>query len=690
MLYSRPKNLSRPEKSRTSLWTYFLIWTMALLLMVQDAEAGDGPGGGRLTLSTAGGVVAVPALHTSVRLDISGPLIRAELRQEFVNPTDQTIEAQYVFPLPDRATVSAMEMLIGERRIVSVVQEKQQARRTYRQARDSGRRAALVEQARPNLFSAEAANIGPGEKVIVRLEYLDQVSYEDGWFALVVPLTLTPRYLPRAGGGELGTPPTPVANDAWRVQPPFRRGDDRHFPHASIDVRLQPGLELAELNSPSHTVSTRQNDTLWSVAPQSETVPADRDFLLRWRPVTAPLARPALFVEDRPEGRYALLMVVPGVDGEDAFAATPRPSTETLYVVDVSGSMDGPSLRQAQQALTTALKELAPGDRFNILAFNNSSWFWKPDFQAVSSASLNGARHWVQDLRADGGTEMHPALLQAQTAFLAPVAGDRARRIVLLTDAAVGNEDQLLRESIVRLGDIRLHVVGIGMAPNRYLVRRLAGQGGGLSTFVSGHADDTSRLIAFLARIARPQLVDPHLEWTGSPPVEGYPARLGEPFSGALTLWSGRFPVDTDLEGFLRARWADQNVALPLGADATVTTGGVAARWANLKVDDLLAAFDGGGNRESLRAEIVRTGLTFGLVTRFTSRVAVEQVVLSEGPTATHRIANSLPAGSTLLGELPQGGTLAQLWRALGLVLLLTGWAGWRARTARRTGRGPC
>jgi len=489
-----------------------------------------------------------------------------------------------------------------------------------------------------------------------------------------------------------------VATDARLLSPPFVRGDDPDFPQASIDVRLNPGVELADLLSTSHDLTVHRNGPLWLAGPRTRTVPADRDFRLRWRPVEAAMARPALFVEDRPEGRYALLMIVPGNSATgDAMAADvmsgdlATPATETLFVVDVSGSMDGPSLLQAQDALTTALGEIEPGDRFNILAFNNKSWFWSAEFQSVSPATLAAARHWVRGLRADGGTALHPALLQAQMAFRGSVAAERARRIILLTDASVGNEDQLLRETIARLGDLRLHVVGIGMAPNRYLVRRLAGEGGGLSLFVSGHGGDAGRLLSFLKQIARPQLVDPHLDWTGNPAVEGYPSRLAAPFAGELTLWSGRFPVGTDLEGYLRARWRGQELALPLDTADTAVAAGVAVRWANLLVDDLLAAYDGcrdADDRTLLRREVVETGVAFGLVTRFTSRVAVEEIVSAEGPAATHRLANGLPAGSTLLGELPRGATLAPLWRALGLVLLLTGLAGWLARRSRqRCGR---
>ncbi len=691
------KTVANPSRM-PRLMTHLLIWTFAILMMINDAEAVQVTGFGELSISSSGHSCAVPALSTAIDLEVSGPLIKAVVRQEFVNPSDQVIEATYVFPLPEGATVFAMELLVGERRIVSVVQEKSQARRTYQKARDSGRRAALVESQRPNLFTTEVANIGPGEKVTVRLEYLDQASYEDGWFGLVVPLTFTPRYFPddwRQSSADSGmSAPVPgnasAIAEAQRLSPPFVRGDNPDFPEASIDVRLNPGLELADLLSPSHDLSVHQNGALWLAGPERRTVPADRDFILRWRPVSAAMAQPAVFFEDRPEGRYALVMVVPGMQNSPdgpAVETAAAPPTETLFVMDISGSMDGPSLVQAQEALATALGELEPGDQFNIMAFNNQSLFWQGDFQGVSPATLGDARRWVRSLRADGGTALHPALLRAQTAFLASVPGERARRIILLTDAAVGNEDQLLRETIAHLGSIRLHVVGIGMAPNRYLVRRLAGQGGGLSIFVSGHGGDAARLTSFLNRIARPQLVDPHLDWTaGGPQPEGYPARLAAPFSGELTLWSGRFAAGTDLEGFLRARWAGQDLALALSTADGMESAGVAVRWANLKVDDLLAAYDGGGDRNDLRSRIVATGLDFGLVTRFTSRVAVEEIVSSEGPEASHRLANGLPAGSTLLGELPQGGTLAPLWRALGLVLLLTGLAGWRARAIRTTG----
>jgi len=666
--------------------TYCLIWTVALLTMVQEADAGEGPGCGLLTISQAGRDFVVPAQNTDIALEVAGPLIKAVVRQEFHNPTDQTITAVYVFPLPEHAAVDAMELVVGEQRIVSVVQEKSQARRTYQRALTSGRRAALVEHRRPNLFTTEVANIGPGEKVTVRLAYLDQATYADGWFALVVPLTFTPRFFPGRDGQESSqmSGPSPADAAEQRLSPPFRRANRPDFPRASLDVQLNPGLALSDLVSPSHDVAVQRRGTSWSARPRTATVPADRDFRLQWRPEAAPLAQPALFVEDRADGRYALLMIVPGAaNSPDVTRDSPTgPPTETIFVMDISGSMDGPSLRQAQEALVTALGELAPGDRFNILAFSDRTRSWRQEGQKVTPTSLDDARRWVRDLRADGGTQLHPALLQAQTAFTSAGAADRARRIILLTDAAVGNEDQLLRETIARLGDIRLHVVGIGMAPNRYLVRRLAGQGGGLSLFVSGDGDDATRLTAFLARIARPQLVDPRLEWARDGQPEGYPARLTPPFAGELVLWSGRFPVGSDLEGFLKARWSGRDLALPVRDEDGVQSNGVAVRWANLKVDDLLAAHDGGGDRAELRKQVVATGLTFGLVTRFTSRVAVAEVVTATGPATTHRIANGLPAGSTLLGELPQGGTLTPLWRSLGFVLLLTGLAGWRARAA--------
>ena len=153
------------------------------------AEAGSG----ELLWKGPHGLVPLPVVGIEVDIRVTGMMVRGSVTQTFSNPIPAVIEALYVFPLPERAAVDAMEMHVGNRRIVAVVQEKEAAKRTYERARKAGRKAGLVNQKRPNLFTTSVANINPGETISVRLEYLEELAYDDGVFSLVFPLTFLKR-----------------------------------------------------------------------------------------------------------------------------------------------------------------------------------------------------------------------------------------------------------------------------------------------------------------------------------------------------------------------------------------------------------------------------------------------------------------------------------------------------------------
>src|SRR6185436_9208216 len=108
----------------------------------------------------------------------------------------ENIEAIYVFPLPSEAAVTDMEIKVGSRIIRSVVKEREEAKSDYENARNTGHRAALLEQQRPNVFTASVANIRPGKKIMVRIRYTQQLNYDDGGFRLSFPMVVAPRYTP--------------------------------------------------------------------------------------------------------------------------------------------------------------------------------------------------------------------------------------------------------------------------------------------------------------------------------------------------------------------------------------------------------------------------------------------------------------------------------------------------------------
>ena len=147
----------------------------------------------------AGGYEAAMTQSGKVHFDISGMIATVSLEQSFHNNSEQWVEGIYAFPLPEQAAVRTMEMMVGNRRIVGTIKEKSVARKIYQEAKKSGKKASLVEQQRPNLFTNKVANIGPGERITVRLEYVQKLDYKKGEFSLRFPMTITPRYMPAGG-----------------------------------------------------------------------------------------------------------------------------------------------------------------------------------------------------------------------------------------------------------------------------------------------------------------------------------------------------------------------------------------------------------------------------------------------------------------------------------------------------------
>ena len=242
-------------------------------------------------------------------------------------------------------------------------------------------------------------------------------------------------------------------------------------------MQLDAGFAVGELRSPYHDIEVeQQGERRYAVTLRDGEVPADRDFVLEWTPEPDAEPQASVFTETVNGETYLLAMVVPPSQLNAQRTRRPR---EIVFIIDVSGSMHGPSLAQAKQALTRALKRLVPGDRFNLIAFSDRAWPLYGQAAPVREQSLADALDFVADLEAEGGTELSRAL------SLALDGGDdptRLRQVVLLTDGAVGNESELFRLIDRGLGDSRLFTVGIGSAPNGYFMQKAAQHGRGTFT----------------------------------------------------------------------------------------------------------------------------------------------------------------------------------------------------------------
>jgi Ca-activated chloride channel family protein len=341
---------------------------------------------------------------------------------------------------------------------------------------------------------------------------------------------------------------------------------------------------------------------------------------------------------------------------------------EVIFVIDNSGSMHGASIDQAKAALNLALERLRPDDTFNVIRFNHTTDSVFPGARAATQQNLAAAHRYVGRLRADGGTEMLPALQQALDGREHP---GRLRQVIFLTDGAVGNEAQLFSAIHERLGDSRLFTIGIGSAPNSHFMREAARVGRGTFTYIGDIGEVKEKMVALFAKLESPALTDVEIELAGAEIVpEKIPdLYLGEPISVALR--APALPARVVLRGRLGVEVWEQVLALhPTGEEA-----GLSSHWARAKIAGLLDRRRTGAPEEEVRAAVLPLALAHHLISPYTSLVAVDVTPVrpANESLSSHALETNLPHGwdYTAVFGAGQGATSGPVHLALGLVALL-------------------
>ena len=664
------------ESLGTGLFVSLVLALAVFIISVEAnaATAGD-PGQGTLLLrDDTGERAAAPLLSTDVHMDVTGMVARVQVTQRFANPTAQWREGVYVFPLPDQAAVDHLTMRVGERVIEGQIKERTEARRTYENAKAEGRKTTLLEQERPNMFTTSVANIGPGEEIVVALEYEETLRYGDGAFRLRFPLAITPRYIPGAATeaeamGIGWSQVTAQVPDADRITPPFVPARDGHANPVSITIDMNAGFPLAKVASSYHAIDVEERPgNRYRIVLGDGPVPAARDFELVWTPDVGSAQGAALFTETLGGKTYALLMTLPPTLAD---ADTPRAPREITYIVDTSGSMEGVSIAQARDALSMALDRLQAGDRFNVIEFNSTSTslFTAPmPFDATTQAQ---AKRFVAKLRARGGTEMLPALAAALDG---PPESELMRQVVFLTDGAVGNEDAILRLLHDKLGDRRLFTIGIGPSPNTFFLTKAAQFGRGTFTFIGDVREVRQKMTDLFRKLESPALTDITVDWPGG--TDAWPRRVPDLYAGEPVVVTAQFPAGT-LQGnvLISGSRAGQKWQAVLPMQDGATEAGVAVLWARAKIDALMdAGRQGPPEREpDIRNAVLDVALTHHLISKYTSLVAVDVTPTRPVGTDTLKSAvpGNIPEGLTGFDQLPRTATPAALSLVMGALLLL-------------------
>jgi Ca-activated chloride channel family protein len=620
---------------------------------------------------------ALPLARVDIRARVADRVAEVTLQQTFVNDHDEPIEAVYIFPLSGGCAVSDFTLTVAGATVKGVLAEREEARAQYLEALEQGKRAALMEQERSDVFTITVGNLPPHEEATVRLVYSERLPFfEDGRTELRLPLVLAPRYIPgtpldRPSVGDGTEPDTDEVPDASRITPPrLAPGFD---PKTALTLEVELLGAAAELACSQHAIAQAAQGDTTRVALSREDERLDRDFVLRWRLVHDDRSSSLVYFTHADGRAYGVLSLMPSRP-----ASEPATARDVVFVFDRSGSMAGMKIASAARACGLLLRTLGPGDRFAILAFDDRvEWFGNaPELVVAGEDGIARGERWLRDIEARGGTEIDGALEAAFSLLDARAGRDKHdASVVLITDGEVGNEGAVLRRVGHAAGHARVFAVGVDTAVNAGFLTHLARAGRGTAVLVEPGTALEGALVSIGRDIGRPLVTDLTIEdgdrAATSVDLDSLaPSVIPDLFGGRSAMVAFRAAAPRAVR--VRGRRRDGTPYEAIVEGKEVDLPAIAHVWARERITDLEDRYRlvvggaeeaRGGNGEALRREIVETSLAHRVLSRFTAFVAVDDREAVADPSSRRKVVQPvhLPAtwSAAVMGPAPRMAQLA-------------------------------
>ena len=551
----------------------------------------------------------IPLIGVEVAVKVIDFAAKVTVQQAYRNFEDKPIEAVYSFPLPESAAVCGFEVETQDKKLVGKVEESEKAFRLYEEAMDEGHGAFLLEQDRPNVFTANIGNLLPKRSAVVRIVYVQELNASNGNIHLLIPTTISPRYLPL----EQWIKMDPVEID--HINPPVVLGKVPYGLRLTTEIDLSGGIR--SVRSPSHPVRVDLDDTRAIVTLEGEDIQLDQDFVLNIEP-----KEPALPVirlaKDRDE-YVAMLTFTP--------KAQPSPPTnsEIIFLLDRSGSMGGESIDQARNALQICLHSLSQGDRFNIIGFGNSYELMFPECVDYTQKTLDQAIRKIKKTDADlGGTEIYQPLRKALE-----MDASLPKRIVLITDGQFGNEKEVIRLCRHHKNSVTVFPVGIGRGVNEYALKAIARATGGVAEFIHPNERVEPKIVRQFSRLREAGSKTVRIDWGEYGDGLTIPKELPTLFQGDRAVVFKR--IRALKPGLVKVYFGDGDSeecwTIELTSGNVLDDESIPILMVRRRIQELeerLDLDDSGQGDAKRRREIIELGCGYGLISSLTSYVAIE------------------------------------------------------------------
>ncbi len=556
-----------------------------------------------------------PLKETNVTTEISGVIAYVKIIQKYKNNGAHPINASYIFPASTRAAVHGMTMKIGEEIIKARINERQEAQKQFDQAKKEGKSASLLKQQRPNVFSMNIANIMPGDHIDIELEYTELLVPTEGIYEFVYPTVVGPRYSEQSEEGAPGS-------EKW-VENPYLQNGDENPTRFHMAVNISTGVPLQDISCRTHVT-----DIVWDnkstaklTLSNSEKYGGNRDFILNYR-LSGQQIESGLMLYEGEDEHFFLLMAQP----PERIKPADIPPREYIFVVDVSGSMNGFPLNTSKKLLQNLIGSLRPTDAFNVILFAGGSSLMADASIPATKENINRAIRVIDNQEGGGGTRLYSALKKGLDL---PKDESFSRTMIIVTDGYISAEKKVFNLISENLNNTNVFSFGIGSGVNRYLIEGLAKAGQGEPFVVTKPGEARKTAERFRRYIESPVLTSIVVDYDGFETYDIEPPGIPDLFAKRPVIVFGKWRGKP--EGTIRltgsggsgdyVKTFDVSLIRPLE-----TNKALRYLWARTRVSRLSDYHTRVHNTDN-KAEITNLGLTYNLLTRYTSFIAVHEVI---------------------------------------------------------------
>lgn len=586
-----------------------------------------------LVVSEDTSVDCFPLKETDVTANINGSIAEIFVTQTYQNEGDTPIDANYLFPASTKVSVHGMTMQIGNNIVTAQIKEKEEAKQEFEEAKSEGKSASLLEQKRSNIFHMDVANIMPGDTVTIQLHYTELISPEEGTYQFVFPTVVGPRYF---------EPSESAGQDKEWAETPYLENDTYVTEKYQIAVNLSAGVPITDLSSKSHDISIawRDNSSAEITLSDPSDYAGDRDFILDYQLTSQQIESGLVLAEGETENFFMLSIQPP-----ERYTPEEIPPREYIFVLDVSGSMNGYPMDTAKTLIRDLVSNLKETDTFNLVLFSGSSEQLSQKSLTATKENIGKAIDLIDRQEGSGGTSLSPAL---EKAIRIPSDNNAARSIIVITDGYISNEENVVDLIGRNLGTTSFFSFGIGSSVNRCLIEGIAYAGAGESFVVTDAEDASETAGRFRTYIQSPVLTDIKISYDGFDVYDVEPAAFPTLFAQKPIVLFGKYKGEAKGTVTVTGKTGNKDYSQEIAVSDTkalTDNDAISYLWARTRVERLM---DYGYNKDNpeVKEEVTKLGLSYSMMTPYTSFVAVIDTIRNtEGISADADQPLPLPCG---------------------------------------------